>query len=182
MGHRLSALAATAFFTIAAAATPVRAETAPEPRRSVDIDRFMGRWYEIVRTPNNRQKNCHAAHQVWTRKANGTFDIDQVCHLGDRDGPARHVDTAARIVDPSTNAKFEASFFGGLIRRQYWVIDHGDDYAWMIASTSDGKFVALLARTPGLSPPRLSSLRARMRALGFNNDLEEVGAQSSSKD
>nr|WP_295106537.1 lipocalin family protein [uncultured Caulobacter sp.] len=160
---------------LAIAATPALAERAPEPRRVVDIDRFMGRWYEIVRTPNNRQKNCHAAYQVWSRKANGAFDIDQVCHVGDRDGPARHVDTAARIVDPTTNAKFEASFFGGLIRRQYWVIDHGDDYGWMIASTSDGKFVALLARTPGLSAARLATLKARMRALGFDNPLEDVG-------
>jgi apolipoprotein D and lipocalin family protein len=165
-------------FVLAAALavmTPVRAETAPQPRRAVDIDRFMGRWYEIVRTPNNRQKNCHAAHQVWSRKVNGGFDIDQVCHVGDRNGPARHVDTAARIVDPTTNAKFEASFFGGLIRRQYWVIDHGDDYGWMIASTSDGKFVALLARTPGLPASRLAALKARMRALGFDNPLEDVG-------
>jgi apolipoprotein D and lipocalin family protein len=177
MRHMFSSLAIAAVVALAMAVTPACAETAPEPRRSVDIDRFMGRWYEIIRTPNNRQKNCHAAHQVWTRKADGAFDIDQVCHLGDRNGPARHVDTAARIVDPATNAKFEASFFGGLIRRQYWVIDHGDDYGWMIASTSDGKFVALLARTPGLAPPRQSSLKARMRALGFANALEEVGAK-----
>jgi apolipoprotein D and lipocalin family protein len=158
-------------------AMPVHAATAPEPRRPIDIDRFMGRWYEIVRTPNNRQKNCHGAYQVWSRKADGAFDIDQVCHVGDRNGQARHVDTAARIVDPATNAKFEASFFGGLIRRQYWVIDHGDDYGWMIASTSDGKFVALLARTTGLPAARLSALKARMRVLGFDNALEEVGAK-----
>ena len=166
----LAAVLATTLMT-----APAHAETAPQPRRAVDIDRFMGRWYEIVRTPNNRQKNCHAAHQVWSRKANGAFDIDQVCHARSRDGPARHVDTDAKIVDPATNAKFEASFFGGLIRRQYWVIDHGDNYGWMIASTSDGKFVALLARSPGLPAARLAALKAHMRALGFDNPLEDVG-------
>ena len=157
-------------------ASPALAETAPEPRRAIEIERFMGRWYEIVRTPNNRQRNCHGAYQVWTRKRDGTFDIDQVCHAGDRNGPARHVDTAARIIDPATNAKFEASFFAGLIRRQYWVIDRADDYGWMIASTADGKFVALLARTPGLPAARQAALKARMRALGFDNALEDVGA------
>lgn len=160
------------------AASPALAENGPEPRRAIDIERFMGRWYEIVRTPNNRQRNCHGAYQVWARKRDGTFDIDQVCHAGDRNGPARHFDTAAKIVDPATNAKFEASFFAGLIRRQYWVIDRADDYGWMIASTSDGKFVALLARTPGLPPARLAVLKARMRALGFDNALEDVGASA----
>ena len=173
-----SRLMVVAWSAASLTSTPVLAETAPEPKRAIDVDRFMGRWYEIVRTPNNRQKNCHAAHQVWARKPDGGFDIDQVCHAGDRDGPARHVDTAARIVDTTTNAKFEASFFGGLIRRQYWVIDHGDDYGWMIASTSDGKFVSLLARTPGLPLARLSSLKTRIRALGFDNKLEDVGARA----
>lgn len=158
------------------AAPPALAETAPEPRRAIEIERFMGRWYEIVRTPNNRQRNCHGAYQVWAKKRDGTFDIDQVCHAGDRNGPARHVDTAARIVDPATNAKFEASFFGGLIRRQYWVIDRADDYGWMIASTADGKFVALLARTPGLPTAKQAALKARMRALGFDSTLEDVGS------
>jgi apolipoprotein D and lipocalin family protein len=158
------------------AAPPALAESAPEPRRAIEIERFMGRWYEIVRTPNTRQRNCHGAYQVWAKKGDGTFDIDQVCHARERNGPARHVDTAARIVDPATNAKFEASFFGGLIRRQYWVIDRADDYGWMIASTADGKFVALMARAPGLPAARHAALKARMRALGFDNALEDVGA------
>lgn len=153
-----------------------RAE-APQPRRKVEIEPFMGRWYEIVRTPNDRQRNCHGAYQVWSRKADGTFNIDQVCHRDRRDGPASHFSTAARILDPSTNAKFEASFFGGLIRKKYWVIDHGDNYGWMIASTSDGKFVSLLARTPGIAPTLKATLKMRMRQLGFaGNALEDVGA------
>ena len=151
------------------------ATTGPEPRQAIDIDRFMGRWYEIVRTPNDRQRNCHGAYQVWAKAPKDGFHIDQVCHVGDRDGPQRHVATSARIVDPTTNAKFEASFFGGLIRRQYWVIDHGDNYGWMIANTADGKFVALLARTPGLPAAKLAALKSRIRALGFDNTLQDVG-------
>ena len=161
------------------APTLALAETGPEPRRSIDIDRFMGRWYEIMRTPNDRQRNCYGAYQVWSKAPRGTFQIDQVCHAGSRQGPERHVGTTARIVDPTTNAKFEASFFGGLIRRHYWVIDHGDDYGWMIASTSDGKFVALLARAPGLPQSKLASLKSRMRSLGFDNRLEEVGVDAA---
>jgi apolipoprotein D and lipocalin family protein len=171
-GRRTGPLALALALLIAPSAM---ATTGPEPRRSLDIERFMGRWHEIVRTPNDRQKNCHGAYQVWSRKADGVFSIDQVCHAGARDGPARHFATAARIVDPATRAKFEASFFGGLIKRQYWVIDHDNDYSWMIASTSDGKFVALLARSPGLPASQLANLKIRIRALGFvDNPLEDV--------
>ena len=106
---------------------------APEPRKPIDLDRFMGRWFEILRTPNGAQANCHAAYQVWSQPKPGRFSIAQVCHRDSPAGPERRVQTGARTLDPPTNAKFEASFFGGLIRRQYWVIDHADDYGWMIA-------------------------------------------------
>lgn len=152
---------------------------APEPRRPIDIDRFMGRWYEIVRTPNDGQKNCHAASQIWSQRPDGTFDIAQTCRKGSPSGPVRKVDTRARILDPNTNAKFEASFFGGLLKRKYRVIDRSDDYEWMIASTSDGDFVALLSRQPAMSRGDVSSLIRRMRALGFTANKLEIVAGAS---
>lgn len=140
---------------------------APEPRRSLDLDRFMGRWYEILRTPNNHQRDCWAASQVWSRAAEGRFSIRQTCHRGSRTGPVRTVNTSARLLDTRTNAKFEASFFGGLIRQRYWVIDVAPDYSWMIATTADGDFPALLSRNPAMSEAERVRLVARMAELGL---------------
>ncbi|MES2817130.1 MAG: lipocalin family protein, partial [Pseudomonadota bacterium] len=140
---------------------------APEPRATVDLDRFMGRWYEILRTPNDHQRDCWAANQVWARRAAGSFSISQTCHRGSRTGPARVVNTNARVLDTTTNAKFEASFFGGLIRQRYWVIDVAPDYSWMIATTADGRFPALLSRSPTMSAARQAELTARMTRLGL---------------
>lgn len=149
---------------------------APEPVKPLDLDRFMGRWYEILRTPNDRQKDCHAAWQVWSRKGKG-FRISQNCRRGSRTGPVETVMTSAKVIDTRTNAKFEASFFGGIIRKDYWVIDRADDYSWMIASSADGKFPAVLARTPGLPPARQAELKRRMAQLGLPTArLQSVGA------
>ena len=136
-----------------------------------------GRWYEILRTPNDRQKYCYAAYQVWTKKAADRFAIAQHCRKGSRTGPLEVVQTDARLLGHPSNAKFEASFFGGLIRKNYWVIDRADDYSWMIASSSDGKYPAVLARTPGLSPARQAELKRRMAQLGLpTGQLQAVGA------
>ena len=140
---------------------------APEPRRTVDLDRFMGRWHESLRTPNNHQRDCWAANQVWAPRDGGGFTIRQTCHRGSRTGPARVVETRARVLDTQTNAKFEASFFGGLIRQRYWVIDRADDYSWMIATTADGAFPALLSRRPAMTAGEVAALTARMRELGL---------------
>lgn len=172
MMNRRSLLAAGLCLSLALPASAA----APEPVKPLDLNRFMGRWYEILRTPNDRQKNCFGAWQVWSRKGE-RFQIAQNCHKGSRTGPVETVMTAARVTDRRTNAKFEASFFGGLIRKDYWVIDHADDYSWMIAASADGKFPALLARTPGLPAAKQAELKRRMAQLGLPTArLQAVGA------
>ena len=149
---------------------------APEPRSHVDLDRFMGRWHEILRTPNDHQRNCWAASQVWARRGPDRFSISQTCHRGSRDGRATTVNTSARVLDTTTNAKFEASFFGGLIRQRYWVIEVAPDYSWMIATTADGQFPALLSRSPNMSAAEQTRLRARIGQLGMpTRQLEPSG-------
>lgn len=143
------------------------AAQAPEPRQTLDLDRFMGRWHEILRTPNDHQRDCWAGSQVWAQTAPGRFSIAQTCHRGSRNGPIRRINTVARVTDTATNAKFEASFFGGLIRQRYWVIDIAPDYSWMIATTADGQFPALLSRSPNMSQAQRQQLTARMVRLGL---------------
>lgn len=154
--------------TLLAGSTGVAsAQSAPEPRATINVDRFMGRWYEIARTPNNHQGNCWAASQNWSRRAANMFAITQTCHRDSRDGQATNVKTSARILDTATNAKWEASFFAGLIRQRYWVIDIAPDYSWMIATTADGQFPALLSRNATMSPGQKTELIARMGRLGL---------------
>ena len=140
---------------------------APEPRKPLDLTRFMGRWYEQMRIPNLFERDCHAAHQDWSQVSPGRFMILQTCHGGSDEGPERQVRTPAHLVDPTSRAKFEASFFGGLVRKRYWVLDHADGYGWMIASTDDGRFGSILARRAELPAEELVELKARAAALGL---------------
>lgn len=162
MPRPLAALTAVLLLVATAASAD-----APEPRRTIDLDRFMGRWHEILRSPNDHQRDCWAASQVWTRRGPNDFSIVQSCHRGARDGRVTTFNTRARVIDTSTNAKFEASFFGGLIRQRYWVIDVAPDYSWMIATTADGRFPALLSRNATMSAAQQTQLRNRMAELGL---------------
>jgi len=140
----------------------------PEPRKPLDLDRFMGRWYEVLRIPNMAEHNCHAAHQDWSRVGSDNFMILETCHGDADDGPERVIRTPARELDPVSHAKFEATFFGGLLHRRYWVLDHAEDYGWMIASTDDGKYASVLTRSPEIPAAELSDLRARSGRLGLD--------------
>lgn len=175
---RLAVTLALAVFAATAPSAVGAAGRAPEPLKPLDLDRFMGRWYEILRTPNDAQKNCFAAYQVWSRKEAGRFAIAQTCHRDAPTGAAKTIQTAAKLIDPKSTAKFEASFFAGLIKRQYWVLDRADDYSWMIASTSNGAFTALLSRKPGLSAAEEAVFRRKIAAMGLDEaKLVSVGAR-----
>ncbi len=147
---------------------PCLCAAAPTPVRAVDLPMFMGRWYELMRIPNGAERNCHAVHQDWSLVASDRVMILQTCHEGSDDGPARVVRTPARVIDAVSHASFEASFFGGLLHRRYLVLDHADDYAWMIASTDDGRFASILARRAEIPLAELARLKARAGALGLD--------------
>jgi apolipoprotein D and lipocalin family protein len=147
---------------------------APPPVKPVDTDRVMGRWYEILRTPNEQQKNCFGAYQDWMRKG-GDYSIRHVCHRDSREGAQTAITTNARSLNPQ-NTEFEITFFAGLIRARYWMTDHADDYSWIIATTEGGHYPKLLARTPGLPPAEQDRLKQHMADLGFDvSKLEAVG-------
>jgi apolipoprotein D and lipocalin family protein len=166
--HRIGGLAALALL----AAVPALA--ASSPVQPVDSVKLMGRWYEILRTPNAMQHNCFAAYQEWAKTDDG-YAIAQVCHRDGPDGKLATVGTAAKALN-ADNTLFEASFFGGLIHARYQINDHAADYSWMIASTADGRFPKLLARTPGLPSAEQDRLKQRMAQLGFDvNRLQAVG-------
>jgi apolipoprotein D and lipocalin family protein len=165
--------------TVCATAPPnPQAETLTAQAPTLDTGRIMGRWYEILRTPNKLQSNCFAAYQVWARKG-ADYTVQQVCHRDGPDGRVAEVDGDAKPLNPR-NTLFDASFFGGLVYARYVLADHAPDYSWLIATTADGRYPKLLARAPGLPESEQQALRQRMAQMGFDvNRLEPCGVPES---
>lgn len=151
---------------------------APEPTGSVEPDRLIGRWYEILRQPNKLQKNCFAAYQEWSKQGEA-YAIQQVCHRDAPDGRLAQVGVLAKSLNPQ-HTLFDASFLGGLVHAQYQVTDHAPDYSWVISTTADGRFPKLLARNPSLPPAQLQALKQRMARLGFDVSRLEACSESVS--
>jgi apolipoprotein D and lipocalin family protein len=140
-----------------------------------DGDRILGRWYEILRTPNTLQRNCFGAYQVWTRKRGG-FSVQQVCHRDSPTGKIAQVTASAKPLNRD-NTLFDTSIFGGLLHKKYMLADHAPDYSWLIATTADGRYPKLLYRSPSMPAAEEEVLRRRMARIGFDmTRLEDCGA------
>lgn len=154
-------------FGLAAVAASAAASLPPQPCKTLDTGKFVGRWYEVARMPNKIQTDCATSLADWSHDGDAQFKVVQTCHVDTPTGRAKVWRASGRITDPATNAKFRMSFFGGLVSQDYWVLDRGDDYSWIILSTPNPKFLWIFSRTPTVGPAQKSALVARARAMGY---------------
>jgi apolipoprotein D and lipocalin family protein len=140
----------------------------PEPRKPVDLPRYLGRWYEFARYDNRFEWHCEAVTADYAQRPDGLISIVNTAHRGRPDGRVRVATARAKIVPGSGNAKLRVSFFGPLFWAHYWVLDHDDDYHWAVVGEPSGRYLWLLTRQPVPEPAVQDQLVARARALGFD--------------
>jgi len=143
----------------------------PETVSFVDLERYLGTWYEIAAIPNRFQKHCRGnTRAIYQRTDQRRIKVINSCL--ESDGQIDQAEGVARIVDPATNAKLEVSFvslFGWqLFWGDYWVLDLAPDYSYVIVGTPDYRYGWLLSRTPVVSKELRNNLDERLRLLGYD--------------
>lgn len=149
-----------------------RAEIAPpETVAMVDLDRYVGLWYEIARYPNSFQKKCEGVTAEYTRREDGKITVLNTC----RAGKERTAKGVARVIEASNGAKLKVKFAPEWIpfaEGDYWVLALDEDYTSALVGSPSGKYLWILSRTPKLDEARLTELKARAEILGY--DIEPL--------
>ncbi|MGC4120872.1 MAG: lipocalin family protein [Myxococcales bacterium] len=81
----------------------------------VDLNRYLGTWYEIASFPQSFQAGCTATTTNYALRPDGEIDVLNRCRKDRLDGEPKESSGRARVVDPTSNAKLEVSFF-----RPFW--------------------------------------------------------------
>ena len=151
---------------------------APAPTKSVDLQRYAGRWYEVARVPNHFEKGreCDGPTADYRQDASGAVTVVQTCHQNSPTGPVKAYHAKAEILDPGTNAKFKLTFFV-VVAKEYWVLDHAQDYKWAIVGDPTGQYLWFFSRQAALASGVKDTLLARARALGYDTARLEFPAQ-----
>jgi apolipoprotein D and lipocalin family protein len=159
--------AACALVALLGLAGPALA-AAPQPAKPVPVNLYSGRWYEIARTSNKMQADCLASTTDFSGWRGGAFSAVQTCYKGSSGGPKQTISVQGHVLPASGNAKMQLAMLGGLISREYWILDHADDNGWLIMTTSDGRFVWLMSRQPVITRAAKAAAIGRMQQLGLN--------------
>lgn len=155
---------------VATSSMPVGNRSVPQPAHPVEIDRYLGRWYELYRYDAPFQRNCEAVAADYSRNPDGSIRVLNSCHKGSVDGPVKVAKGRAKIVDTVSGAKLKVSFFGPFYG-DYWVLDHDADYQWSIVGEPSGRYLWVLSRDANLPESRKAILRNRVEELGYDGSL-----------
>ena len=134
----------------------------------VDLNRYLGLWYEIGRYPNSFQKGCLGSTALYTARPNGEIDVLNSCR-DEQDGSLREAKGRAWVVDKASNARLKVSFFWPF-RGDYWIIDLGQEYEYAVVGTPNRKYLWILSRTPEMHPAILAKILLNVEKQGFVRD------------
>ncbi|WP_343657145.1 lipocalin family protein [Paraburkholderia caribensis] len=140
----------------------------PEPAKSVDVDRYTGRWYEFARYDNRFERGRDFVTADYAKRDDGLISVINAGREGGADGPRRVARGKARVVPGSDNAKLKVSFFGPFYVGDYWVLDHADDYSWSIVGEPGGTYLWILTREAKPAVELQRALLERVRAMGYD--------------
>lgn len=131
----------------------------------VDLNKYLGTWYEIYRLPNKFENiDCKNITANYSLREDGNIKVINSCTK--TNNKLDQSTGIAKVVDSVTNAKLKVSFFRPFYG-DYWIIDLAPDYSWVMVGEPEGKYFWILSRTPTLSANTKSILLAKAKELGY---------------
>ncbi|MFR9646178.1 MAG: lipocalin family protein [Rikenellaceae bacterium] len=138
----------------------------------LNIDRYLGRWYEIARLENpfERDLTCVTAH--YTMQDNGQIEV---VNRGYNTTTKEWSEARGRAKLTDESGRLRVSFFW-IFFSDYNVLavdDRCANYEWALVSGGrGGKYLWILARTPSLNSDTLAYIERVAMARGY--DIESL--------
>ena len=130
-------------------ASTTKNDSPPTVVNTVDLNRYLGKWYEIASYPAWFQKGCTGSTAEYSLLPDGKIQVINRCRKGNLEGPLKESKGKAEIVDTVTNAKLKVWFFWPF-KGNYWIIDLDENYQWVVVGEPSRKYLWVLSRTPAM--------------------------------
>ena len=168
-------LALLALLALAACGTVQRDQSVPiQAVGQLDVDRYLGHWYEIARYPNWFERGCVGVTADYALRDDGQIAVTNTCREETLDGAVSVANGVARIEAPG---ELTVTFTPWLpfARGDYWVLYVTPDYSMAVIGNPAGRTGWILARTPSIDVTTRAQAEAALRANGYRLEgLEDV--------
>ncbi|MBN1109678.1 MAG: lipocalin family protein [Methanomassiliicoccales archaeon] len=148
----------------------------PKTMEHVDLERYMGTWYEIAKFPQRFEDGLVGITATYSFLPNGKVMVLNSGYVGDFDGKRRTAKGKAWVVDKRTNAKLKVSFFWPF-SGDYWILELGKDYEYAVVGEGSRRYLWILSRTPRMDEPVYNGILERLKEKGFDISKLEKNPQ-----
>ncbi len=115
---------------------------------ALDVQRYLGRWYEIARFTKGFERGITGATAQYQLRPDGRIQVLNSGFRGSLDGPYTEARGVAWVPDPRRPAALKVSFFWPFAG-DYLVFGLDQEgYSWALVGSDSRDYLWFLARTP----------------------------------
>jgi apolipoprotein D and lipocalin family protein len=177
LGVWIALAASVLTWTTTAHAEPANVGLAPlAPIASLDVERYLGRWYQVAAVPQPFNLDC-ARDTTTAYSMIDPTNIKVVNTCTTWSGGANGIVGNARVSDSVTNAQLHVSFPGIPFQSSpdgptnYIVTYIAQDYSWALVGDPMRFSGFVLSRVPSLSDAAWREIRFTVESRGYNSCL-----------
>lgn len=148
-----------------------------ETVQHVDLDRYLGKWYEIARFDVWFEHNCTNVTAEYSLNKLGYINVVNSCRLKSASGKFKQAVGRAVVTDTATNSKLKVSFLpkqlswlDGIFNGNYWILKLEPDYSVVLVGSPSKEYLWILSRKPYLDAKKYEEYVQAARELGFKVD------------
>jgi apolipoprotein D and lipocalin family protein len=130
----------------------------------VDMEKFSGDWYVIALIPTSFEKGASNGIENYSLDNEGNIRIR---YSFTRGGKNKTMYQKGWIYNGESNAEWRVMPLWPL-KLPYYVIELDDAYSYTAVTTTDFKYLWIMARTPVMDAETLKGIISRMVERGFN--------------
>jgi apolipoprotein D and lipocalin family protein len=162
----LRAVAALGIVWLVAGCSSVSVPAGIEPVTGFEVERYMGRWYEVARLDHRFERGMEQVTAVYSLRPDGTVEVINRGYRADK-GKWSEASGTAKFLGAVDVAALKVSFFGPFYGG-YNVVDLDPAYQHALIAGPDKSYLWILSRTPDPPPAVVERLVAKAASLGYD--------------
>lgn len=168
VGTATLAILTAAIGTLIVKAQPARSGLDTSTIDSLDITRYMGRWYELARFDHPFERNMELVTATYTLQPDGRVEVINSGYNTRRDKYKQSRGIARTV--KGRQGELEVTFFLNFWS-PYKILELAPDYSYALVGSNSDKYLWILSRTPRLPSDVLNDILAMAESRGYNTDL-----------
>lgn len=144
--------------------TAQRADINTTTISALDINRYMGRWYEIARFDHRFERNLEQCEALYKLQPEGKISVE---NSGINAKTGEHKTSYGKAHAGKAPGQLRVSFFW-FFYSDYNILALDEDYQWSLVGSSSPDYLWILSRTPQLPQQTLNNILDIARKRGYD--------------